>query len=185
MEKLTCKNCGEESESNYCPNCGQKRIDRHGFNEIRDYIGDTFELKRGFLKTIIGLILHPATVVKEYIGGNTKSYQNPISLFLTIIALSYLLTIVFERFVNIEDESSELFTYGIVIALIFVYTFLLQIFFPKSGYNYYERLILSTYMVTTFAIFQTVVEIASDFFPEENNFIITINILLLVFCLSQ
>ena len=76
MKKHTCKNCSEEFEGNYCNNCGQRYIDRHGFYEIRNYIGDAFELKRGFLKTIIGLIHHPATVVKEYIGGNTKSYQN-------------------------------------------------------------------------------------------------------------
>ena len=66
MEILTCKNCGKESESNYCPNCGQKKIDRHGFYEIRNYFGNAFELKRGFLKTLIGLLYKPAIVVQDY-----------------------------------------------------------------------------------------------------------------------
>ena len=164
METLTCKNCGEESEGNYCNNCGQKRIDRHGFYEIRNYIGDAFELKRGFLKTIIGLLYKPAPVVEDYISGKTKSYQNPISLFLTIAALSILVNTVIK-----EEGLNDILHYSLLIILTLVNTLMIKWFFTKSTINFYERLIFSLYMMTIFTIFTTVLEIIKELLPGELN----------------
>lgn len=164
MESLTCKHCGERHDGNYCWNCGQKRIDRHGFYELKDYLGDALELKRGFLKTIVGLITNPSKVIRDYIGGNTKPYQNPISLFLTIAAISILI----DTFLSKEGSNSNL-RYSLMITLTVVNTLMIKWFFAQSKINFYESMIFSLYMMVVFAIFMMIIELIKYLIPGELN----------------
>jgi len=84
VESHVCKNCGETFQGNFCWKCGQKYIDRHGFYEIKNYLSEAFEFRKGTLKTLAGLLIHPAQVLKDYINRKTKICQNPFSLYLAL-----------------------------------------------------------------------------------------------------
>lgn len=173
VEKFTCKNCGEEFEGNYCNHCGQRRIERHRFQEIKDSIGDALELKRGFLKTIIGLFKRPSVVVQDYLYGKTKPYQNPFSLLLAVAVITYLIIIILEKLIlKEENETSEIFIYTALLIFVFVFVQLLKLFFSKSKFNFFERLIIATYLSSVLIVYIIVLDKIGQIFEKQSGLVI-------------
>ncbi len=97
-----CPNCGSGSIDSYCSACGQKiyhkRFTFRGYFEV---IGDAFNIERGFLHTLLGLIRNPGKVVNDYLYGKTKSYFNPLNYILIIAGIYAFLVLS----LNILDSS--------------------------------------------------------------------------------
>jgi hypothetical protein len=95
MSRKKCLNCGETTIHNYCSHCGQKsdtkKIDWHYL--VHDVPHSVFHLDKGFLPTLIGMIIRPGNVIKEYLDGKRVKYFRPLTyLFIlgTIAGLIYL-----------------------------------------------------------------------------------------------
>lgn len=81
---ITCLNCGESFEGNFCPNCGQKSTVQK--ITVPVLAEETFHffthLEKGFLYTTWNFIIRPGQTSLNYLAGKRKKYQKPISYFL-------------------------------------------------------------------------------------------------------
>ncbi|HJS54692.1 MAG TPA: DUF3667 domain-containing protein [Chitinophagaceae bacterium] len=84
-----CLNCGAVLTENYCARCGQKsavkRLNWDGF--VEEVFHFFTHIEKGFLKTTIQLIVHPGSVMKNYLDGKRKIYHKPISFFIIWVAI--------------------------------------------------------------------------------------------------
>ncbi len=153
---INCKNCNQEVNLNYCPNCGQpvelKRIDRHYIQHEVEHI---LHFEKGILYTIRELLIRPGQNVREFINSNRSRLVKPI-IFLIITSLIYTVVIHFfhlnDGYVSYTDTKETAITviftwiqnhygYSNIIIGIFI-AFWLKLFFKKLGYNFFEILIL-------------------------------------------
>jgi hypothetical protein len=95
MSRTKCLNCEETVIHHYCSHCGQKsdtkRIDWHYL--IHDVPHSVFHLDKGFLPTLIGMIIRPGEVIQQYLDGKRARYFRPLTyLFIlgTLAGLIYL-----------------------------------------------------------------------------------------------
>lgn len=158
---MNCKNCNNEVNQNYCPNCGQpsklKRIDRH---YITHEIEHVLHFERGILYTIKELFINPGQNCRNYISENRSRLVKPV-IFIILTSLIYTLI---SHFFHIEDEyvKSEGFEKSSVInilkwiqgnygyANILTGAFIslwLKVFFKKYGYNFFELLIMLCFVM--------------------------------------
>ncbi len=159
---ITCKKCQFKFEGNYCPECGTpvdlERIDRR---YILKQVVDVLAIKKGLFFTIKELTVRPGESVRSYIKEDRTRLVKPI-IFLFICSLAYSLE---QQIFHVEDqylkeamgESANADTltlmsraqefYGYInIVMSFLIAFWTYILFGKSGYNYYEILILIFYI---------------------------------------
>ena len=94
-----CSNCGVETDSPYCPNCGQRRIKRFTWSHIFHIFLKSIEFEKGFLYNLKNLTLRPGKTIHEYIGGKTKSYLNPITYFILIITILAILEVISKNYI--------------------------------------------------------------------------------------
>lgn len=88
----SCKSCDSRFDGNYCPQCGQKVIQRFNLTYLWGMLHqDLFELDRGLWHTMKDLLVRPGYMVREYLDGKTKPYFSPLKYLLVAIALFYLL----------------------------------------------------------------------------------------------
>lgn len=153
---MNCKNCNNQVNQNYCPNCGQpanlKRIDGH---YIIHEIEHVLHFDRGILYTIKELCVNPGKTTRNYLTENRSRLVKPI-IFIILTSLIYSLI---NHFFHIEDqyvqskglENSAIgnimkwiqgnYGYASILTGAFVAIWL-KIFFKKYGYNFYELLIM-------------------------------------------
>lgn len=88
----TCVHCGTESDSAYCPVCGQHNtVSRITFSHILSEIGSSLlGLNGKFPKTVIGLIKKPGEVIKTYISGDRVAYMNPVGYYFLLFTILIL-----------------------------------------------------------------------------------------------
>lgn len=90
---ITCLNCEQIFEGNYCPNCGQKAI-THRLNAaalVEETLHFFTHIHKGFLFTSWNYIVHPGVTAINYINGKRTIYQPPVSYFLIWTGLYILL----------------------------------------------------------------------------------------------
>lgn len=88
-----CPNCGAAFDSKYCPECGQKRIEKHEF-AVRHFFGHllheiTHLDSNKILRTFGHLIVKPGLLTREYLAGRKGKYINPIRVYLTVSAIYF------------------------------------------------------------------------------------------------
>lgn len=83
---IKCKNCGCACSSNFCPDCGQsvaeKRIDNKSF--FIGIISGLSRINKGFLFTAWNLLIHPWSVIRDYIQCRRIRYVAPISMLILV-----------------------------------------------------------------------------------------------------
>jgi len=156
-----CKNCSTETTQNYCPNCGQaaqlKRIDGH---YIIHEIEHVLHFEKGILYTVKELLIRPGQSVRAFLSDNRNRLVKPI-IFIIISSLIYTLI---NHYFHIEDgyvayieaqktATSTIFEwvqghygYANIIMAVFIGLWL-RLFFRKSGYNFFEILILLCFIM--------------------------------------
>lgn len=107
---ITCKNCGTEFDSNYCPNCGQKATSgqRLTFKAFSRHSMVSFaRLNDGFNHTAAGLLTHPWRVISDYIHGRRVRYSPPATMLIQVIlytsVIVYLLENIFDTDLYFND----------------------------------------------------------------------------------
>jgi len=80
-----CPSCGHSMELRFCPNCGEKKIDRHDFS-LKHFISETLEgfthFDNKFFRTIKWLIVKPGFLSREFVEGKRIGYMKPLQLFI-------------------------------------------------------------------------------------------------------
>ncbi|HMT08013.1 MAG TPA: DUF3667 domain-containing protein [Pyrinomonadaceae bacterium] len=93
-ELITCPNCEASFESKFCPDCGQKRIDKHEF-AVGHFFGHivhefTHLDSNKIIRTFVDLVIKPGRLTFDYLAGRKGKYINPIRVYLTVSAIYFL-----------------------------------------------------------------------------------------------
>ena len=87
---VKCRNCGCSCTSNFCPDCGQsvkeKRLKNRTF--FIGLLSGLSRINQGFLYTAWQLLLHPWTVIRDYIQCRRVRYVSPISMLIVVCFIS-------------------------------------------------------------------------------------------------
>lgn len=103
-----CKNCSNEFDGKFCPQCGQKaktkRITtKQVFNEARQRI---FHYEQGFWYTARELILRPGHSIREYLEGKRVRHIKPIKFMFWAAAISFVIF----HFIGLDQEMMQKLT---------------------------------------------------------------------------
>lgn len=169
-----CLNCSETITANFCSNCGQKKFKRIDKKYIWDELQYTvLHTNKGFLYSFKRLVQNPGKTAREFIDGKRVNHYKPIlflfllsgiSAFLSFKVLDFnaVLGAYFAKqklntgFMN--DLMSFLSSYNALFMLMLVPLFALttKIAFRSWGHNYYEHLVMNTYILSFYSILNVV-----------------------------
>lgn len=102
-----CHNCGCQTDSPYCPQCGQRSGEarlspRALWNDFMStLLGDGFDSEDGIAKrygllgTVWQLVRHPLRTITAYLDGHRRRYFNPLTLLILVSTLCALLNAMF------------------------------------------------------------------------------------------
>ncbi len=112
MEKnqYKCLNCGTLCSDNFCPHCGQStkvgRFDGRLF--FTTAISNVSRMSATYLTTAYGLLIHPWTVISDYVHGRRARYVAPLSMvLLTALYLSMILPFINYDFQFVQTDSQN------------------------------------------------------------------------------
>jgi len=171
MNSTICKNCNNTVKENFCSNCGQSaktgRIDLHYlWHELQHSL---FHVDKGIFYTLKELTLRPGITIEGYLSGKRVNHFKPLA-FVIILGTIYGFI---AHFTNLFPEQSVIPDFGnsdmnspeaseysrkfveivyshyslsmlILVPFLSLSSFLI---FKKSGYNYWEHLIIYSYIV--------------------------------------
>ena len=183
----TCKNCSQFITENFCSNCGQKkykRIDRkYIFDEIQYTLIHT---NKGFFYSIKKILRNPGKEAKEYLEGNRINHYKPILLAMVLTTISTFITFKLlnnidfqyniengaENGKKIQEFSTKFFEqlskyYNLImLSFIPIISLISKWVFKKSGYNYYEQIIINTFFFNYYTILSIIVSPLSYLFKN-------------------
>lgn len=169
----TCANCGHKIEQNFCPNCGQKKYQRIDGKYIKEEIQYTLlHTNKGFFYTIKNLLKNPGRTTREYLDGNRVKHYKPLLLAFVLSGITTFITYkilnlgqVIEAYLskNIENQEgafdatafnafSANYLSFFMMLLIPLAAFLSYWVFRKQLHNYYEHIIINSYLYSFWAI---------------------------------
>lgn len=158
---MNCKNCTSKIHGNYCSHCGNakqlKRIDGHF---ILHEIEHVLHFEKGLFFTIRELLLRPGKCVREYVSENRSRLVKPI-IFIIVTSLIYTLAehlfSIEKGYFKISDDTTPTYDaisrwvhshYGYAnIIMGFFIACWLRIFFRKHDVNFFEILILLSFVM--------------------------------------
>jgi Protein of unknown function (DUF3667) len=154
---MICLSCSNSFETKFCPACGTaaavKRIDSHYV--VHELQHDILHMEKGFLFTVKELTLRPGQAVRRFLEGSRSKYYKPIG-FLIICSIIYPLV---SHWIgkpptpstgngNIDKINQWVethYSYANLIEILFI-ALALKWFFGKKQYNYFEHLVLLSYL---------------------------------------
>jgi len=199
-----CKNCGYEDLQQYCPACGQKRIEERWNLKtlLRSAFTTIFNIEKGFFYTFRELFLHPGKVVGEYLDGRTMPYTNPFRYLVVAIAVSVFLMLslgvwelqmdnIIEAYKKInfissaEDELRMRKSMGAVTKFMNLMPLLLlpfialasRLFIGKKLY-YAEHFIMVSFLTAQSTLYGVFITIITYFFPELISWVFLLGLIL-------
>jgi hypothetical protein len=174
MESITCKNCSNVFEENYCNKCGQRAIENQRLNSkdaLLDFLNTTLLFDKRLLFTFRNLFINPGKVGAAYIKGQRNKFTKPSRYFIVIVAIFAILNLLFkpsevvELFStvdffflseqmnhsfavwNFRFDVNHLFTSSL--GFILILTFILFFIFRKYNHSYIELLAVNSYYFST------------------------------------
>lgn len=158
METIKCKNCGNEFLGKYCNNCSQaSSVERINLKFILFEIQKTFiHFDGGFLYTAKKLFTNPGKTILSFLNGARIHHFRPFS-FIFFIAGAYLIIINNTHLILVKENvlgysknevENIIKDYFIQIQFFFIFTYsiLSLIFFHYRHLNFYEFVIMHTYL---------------------------------------
>jgi Protein of unknown function (DUF3667) len=174
-----CKNCGNSIESKFCSECGTaseiKRINKkYVLHELQHGI---LHFESGFLYTVKQLILRPGQIIHNFIEGERSKLYKPIG-FLIICSIIYTILAKFLHFKVKADSPignvnkiiiwiSENTNYSNLIEIVFI-ALSLNWFFKKRGFNYFENIVLLSFLSGIAMLISSLILIISVLLRYEN-----------------
>jgi hypothetical protein len=175
-----CVKCQEPLSGRFCSQCGQpqkpKRIDGA---YILAEVGSVLNFDKGILYTIRELLLRPGSTIKRFVEADRGRIVKPI-IYILLSSLIYTLlqrTLKFQdAYMNYSFEEDALgsiilrwvsqnYGYANIVVAIFI-AFWIKVFFRKYGYNFFELLVLSFFILGTAMYFFTLAGIVDLMVPN-------------------
>ncbi|MEJ5995987.1 DUF3667 domain-containing protein [Pedobacter sp. Du54] len=87
-----CLNCGFHVEKHYCSSCGQPNLELNEsfWQFISHSVAHYFHFDNKFFQTLVPLISKPGKVTLDYLAGKRARYINPISMYIFVSLLYFL-----------------------------------------------------------------------------------------------
>lgn len=87
-----CLNCGHETSTKFCPECGQENLSVNiSLWEIfHEAIEEFVRVDSKLIRTLIPLFFRPGKLTREWTAGRRISYVSPLKLYLTAAAIFFL-----------------------------------------------------------------------------------------------
>lgn len=106
---MTCKNCDNAFEGNFCPNCGQSaHTHRITFGHFfHDFFHAFTHADKGIILLAKQLITRPGYVAREYLDGKRKKYFNPLSFLVLTTAIYAFVTYQSDYFKAMSQSESR------------------------------------------------------------------------------
>jgi hypothetical protein len=179
MKKHTivgCKNCGHNFHGNYCAECGQsahtERIDGHFF--MHDIPHSVLHIDKGFFYTFKELIVRPGHSIREYLDGKRIRHFRPLAYLLLLSTISTLVdklinNLIIKEYlakgitVSINHSFFSQYISAFFILMIPFMSGISWLVFRHQKYNFWEHLLLETYIVAQFNIVFIFIHIAGYF----------------------
>lgn len=88
-----CRNCGDPTSGEYCPSCGQRKVDVQVSVRalVMEVLEDDFILDRRLPRTLGALLFKPGFLTVEHVNGRIVRYIHPFRLYLVSSILFFLL----------------------------------------------------------------------------------------------
>jgi hypothetical protein len=168
MKKHTlvgCKNCGHNFHGNYCSECGQnahtERIDAHFF--MHDIPHSVLHIDKGFFYTFKELIIRPGHSIRGYLEGKRIRHFRPLAYLLLLSTISTLVDKLINKIVVKEYLAKDItvtvqhsffqdYISVFFILMIPIMSLVSWLIFKYQKYNFWEHLLLETYIVAQFNI---------------------------------
>jgi len=169
--ELNCQNCNEIITGYFCSNCGQKKYKRIDRKYVLDEIQYTFlHTNKGFLYSVKNIIKNPGKTARDFIDGNRVNHYKPIllafvlsgiSAFISfkIIGLDKIMSSIYSK-ENINSEFMNDYmtintSYNSIIMLLLIpfFAFFTKLAFRKWGHNYYEHVVMNSYILCFYTLF--------------------------------
>lgn len=185
----TCLNCNHLITENFCTNCGQKRykrIDRKYLTDEVQYM--VIHTNKGFFYSLKNIVKNPGKTAREFIEGNRVNHYKPILMAFVLSGISAFIsfkiikiTTVMERYFAehteqkmavswMKDMTSLMSSYNsaIILLLIPLFSIITVLAFWKWGQNYYEHIIMNTYIQILFTLISIVFLSPLMYFLRDN-----------------
>lgn len=162
-EVTHCHHCNHEMSGHFCSNCGQpKQLKKINGQYLLSEIGSILNFDKGLFFTIRELLLRPGLSIQKYIHKDRSRLVKPI-VFIIVCSLIYSML---QYWFHFEDEYigvggstwedsavvavfewiSKNYGYVNILLAVFI-AFWIQIFFKKYGYNFFEIIVLLSYLM--------------------------------------
>ncbi|MDI9882773.1 DUF3667 domain-containing protein [Flectobacillus longus] len=186
MLEENCRNCKEVITGNFCPNCGQRRYKRINRAYVVEEVQDIFvDVNKGFFYSVFKTLRNPGKTAREYMDGNRVDHYKPIALTFVLAGISIFVSTSVLKFDEIMKNFSEqqhinsklmsdIFTiissyYAILMVLLLpVFAFITRIPFKKEGHNYYEHIVMNSYVVSYYTLISIIVMYPIIFIFKQN-----------------
>ena len=103
-----CLTCGTGHSGEFCPKCGEKRIDKHDYSLLH-FVEHAFESFTHFdfkaFRSLRLLVLRPGVLTREFLDGRRKPYIGPVQLFV-IVSIVFAVLIGFTAWVPFNTPLS-------------------------------------------------------------------------------
>lgn len=176
--ETTCLNCGHKFKSNFCPNCGQKaEVERiTGPHLMKETIHSLTHYEKGFFHTIWLFLIKPGSASINFLKGQRKAYQKPVSYILILTGLyilvhnfiidryhfHYSLSVKSASVLDFKEESNIFlrthFTPFIFLILL-VSAYITYLLLGRNRFNFIEILTLCLYGGGTYFMMLTISDI--------------------------
>lgn len=173
----TCLNCKHDITESFCSYCGQKkykRIDRKYLTDEVQYL--VIHTNKGFFYSLKNIIKNPGKTARDFIDGNRVNHYKPLLMAFVLSGISAFISFkiiklndVMEQYYKVHtdqkmavswmnDITSVMSTYNsaIMLLLIPIASIFTWLVFRKWGQNYYEHIIMNTYIQILYTIISIV-----------------------------
>lgn len=166
-----CSVCKKECYSNYCPKCGQKKLNKkiNLKNLLSDFFDNIFALEKSIFSSIKLLIIKPDKLIKNYLNGYRNYYISPGKLFvLSSILIAFAFTITENNFLIISIGKSSLqsqFLFLIILILMSSFSTYLT-YYLEWKKKFIEHLIINIYNISFWTIIFLPISIINSFYID-------------------
>jgi len=111
-QEYICPNCGSVASGNYCPQCGQEtHLHKDTFlGMIAHFVEHYFHYDSKFWKTLKTLLFYPGKLTLEYRAKRRQRYISPISLYIFVTVIFFLISSIVGREHSSYDENVKVTT---------------------------------------------------------------------------
>ncbi|MFB6454130.1 DUF3667 domain-containing protein [Chitinophaga sp. Hz27] len=171
---MNCRSCNEVVTEKYCGHCGNpallKRVDGH---YVLHEIQHVLHFEKGILYTVKGLLIRPGKNIRSFLLEDRSRLVKPV-IYLVITSLLYTIVahllhtekghttpgIAADSAITVmRDWVEHHYGYANMIMSLFIGGWL-KLFVRKSGYNFFEILIMLCFVMGTGMLLYTVFVIA-------------------------